>query len=82
MIIYFLLINYLVWDINNKTENTPSALGGGFYILGYFALSIIIAVIIAYFFKFKDFKKIDYVLFVLCTPVSSIIIVLLSKWCC
>jgi uncharacterized protein YggT (Ycf19 family) len=74
---FILLINYLVWDINNQTENTPSALGGGFYILCYFALSIITMIIITYLTNFKNFKKIDYFLFVLCSPISSIITILL-----
>jgi hypothetical protein len=79
MIVFFSLINYIVWDINNQTKNTASALGEGFYILGYFALSIITTVILAYLTKFKEFKKIDYVLFILCSPVSSIITILFSK---
>jgi hypothetical protein len=79
MIIFFFTINYLVLNIYKQTENTPSALGGGFYILGYFALSIITTIIIALATNFKNFKKTDYPLFVLCTPVSLIITILLSK---
>lgn len=79
MILAISVINFLVWDINNQTKNTSGALGGGFYILGYFALSILISVIIAYVTKFKNFRKADYFLFILCTPLSSIITILLSK---
>jgi uncharacterized protein YggT (Ycf19 family) len=77
MTMFFLLINYLVWDINNQTKNTSSALGGGIYILCYFALSIITMIIIAYLTSFKNFKKIDYFLFALCSPIISIIILLI-----
>jgi formate-dependent nitrite reductase membrane component NrfD len=79
MVIFILLINCLVWDIENQTRNTSSALGGGFYILGYFALSIITTIIIAYLTNFKKFRKVDYALFVLCTPISSIVTILLLR---
>jgi ABC-type multidrug transport system permease subunit len=78
MMLFFFTINYLVLNINNQTENTPSALGGSFYILGYFALSIITTMIIAFVTNFKNFRKTDYLLFVLCTPISLIFTILLS----
>jgi hypothetical protein len=79
MTVFFLVINFLEWDMYIQTKNTPSGLGGGFYILGYFVLSIITTITIAIKTDFKNFKKIDIILFVLCTPLSFITAVFLSK---
>lgn len=79
MALFFLVINYLVLEINFQTGNIPNALGGGLYILGYFALSIIATIIIAIVSDFNKFKKIDIILFVLCTPISCIITILTSN---
>jgi hypothetical protein len=79
MTVFFLVINFLEWDMYIQTKNTPSGLGGGFYILGYFVLSIITTITIAIKTDFKNFKKSDTFLFVLCTPISFISAVFLSN---
>ena len=79
MTVFFLVIIFLIWDIYIQTKNTPSGLGGGFYILGYFVLSLIATVTIAVKTGFKNFKKIDIALFVLCTPISFITFLFLSN---
>jgi hypothetical protein len=78
MILIILVVNYQIWQINNDTKNSPSALGGGIYIMLYFGILIISTIIIAYATRFKSFRKIDYALFILCTPLTSILILFLS----
>ena len=79
MTVFFLVINFLEWDIYIQTKTTPSGLGGGFYILGYFVLSIITTITIDIKTDFKKFTKIDIILFVLCTPLSFITAIFLSN---
>jgi len=81
MTVFILAIHYFVFRINDQTQNTPGALVGGLYILGCFAISFIVAIIIAYTTRFKNFKKIDILLFVLCTPLGSALLLLLVKFC-
>jgi hypothetical protein len=78
LIVLALIMNYFVLDIYFETKNTPQAIGGTMYMLLFWIITMIIAICTCYFTGFKKLTKTDFVLLSLCTPLSSMIVILLS----
>ena len=78
LLLFATFVNYTIWSINDEFEGTGAALGAAYYIMIYFGIMVIFAVVVAALTKFRNFQKFDYFLFVLCTPTAPILILLIS----
>jgi uncharacterized membrane protein YidH (DUF202 family) len=88
LLIIAVVMNYLVIDIHLATRNTANGHIGFMYMILYWVTALTLAILIPYMNGprnkngtknkngFKKFKTIDYILFGLCTPLSSLIILL------
>lgn len=74
LLLTIITMNYFVLDLYFETKGTPGALGGAMYMMLFWIGSIIVSTIICLIEGFKNLKAIDYILYALCTPLSTFIV--------